>query len=644
MIHKLKRIFAFLLFLIGLILMFAALWVCTTWGDITMESVIFVMTNPVQGTESDIILALIFKCIIPVVILFSASIFVYIKWMRSKSKKYMRILVLSGVLFSAIGITALWKKVDFGVYLKGIMSDSSFIEDNYADPKEVSVEFPEKKRNLIYIIMESMEVTYSSKSDGGDEDENLIPNITQMMKDNYSFSGRDGKLQGASSMYGTGWTMGGTFAESSGLPLIIPIRNNSMDMQESFFPNTRTLGDILKDNGYRNIYLIGSDVEFGGRKLYYTTHGDYEIEDYNFAKKNGRIPDDYMVFWGYEDEKLYQFAREDLNELSKSGDPFCLTMLTVDTHFDDGYKCRLCENNHEDQYMDVISCADRQVGEFVNWCQKQDFYENTTIVVVGDHPTMDRDYCHHVDDSYPRRVVYTVINPADKCLTEGSGYEKKREYSTFDMFPTTVSALGAEIEGNRLGLGTDLFSDTETLLEKYGYDKMDEELRGSTKYMYKLSEVKEMDDEEALDAINEELRKAEAEINLSESKAGISIDVGLKSDTPSCMHYIKRVYAKVEDGKNTGEFLLHKDGDETIESGNTTYSLDVKLPLLEDSSLRSNSFLENLSDGKENTQGTVEERTEETSDFSGNVKVTVYVESRTGDVSDKGSKELNIGR
>lgn len=624
--------------------MFAALWVCTTWGDITMESVIFVMTNPVQGTESDIILALIFKCIIPVVILFSASIFVYIKWMRSKSKKYMRILVLSGVLFSAIGITALWKKVDFGVYLKGIMSDSSFIEDNYADPKEVSVEFPEKKRNLIYIIMESMEVTYSSKSDGGDEDENLIPNITQMMKDNYSFSGRDGKLQGASSMYGTGWTMGGTFAESSGLPLIIPIRNNSMDMQESFFPNTRTLGDILKDNGYRNIYLIGSDVEFGGRKLYYTTHGDYEIEDYNFAKKNGRIPDDYMVFWGYEDEKLYQFAREDLNELSKSGDPFCLTMLTVDTHFDDGYKCRLCENNHEDQYMDVISCADRQVGEFVNWCQKQDFYENTTIVVVGDHPTMDRDYCHHVDDSYPRRVVYTVINPADKCLTEGSGYEKKREYSTFDMFPTTVSALGAEIEGNRLGLGTDLFSDTETLLEKYGYDKMDEELRGSTKYMYKLSEVKEMDDEEALDAINEELRKAEAEINLSESKAGISIDVGLKSDTPSCMHYIKRVYAKVEDGKNTGEFLLHKDGDETIESGNTTYSLDVKLPLLEDSSLRSNSFLENLSDGKENTQGTVEERTEETSDFSGNVKVTVYVESRTGDVSDKGSKELNIGR
>ena len=38
-----------------------------------------------------------------------------------------------------------------------------------------------------------------------------------------------------------------------------------------------------------------------------------------------------------------------------------------------------------------------------------------------------------------------------------------REYATLDLFPTTLAALGAEIDGNRLGLGTNLFSSDQTL-------------------------------------------------------------------------------------------------------------------------------------------------------------------------------------
>lgn len=35
--------------------------------------------------------------------------------------------------------------------------------------------------------------------------------------------------------------------------------------------------------------------------------------------------------------------------------------------------------------------------------------------------------------------------------------QKKRKYTIFDDFPTTLSAMGAQIEGDRLGLGTNLF-------------------------------------------------------------------------------------------------------------------------------------------------------------------------------------------
>ena len=45
-------------------------------------------------------------------------------------------------------------------------------------------------------------------------------------------------------------------------------------------------------------------------KLYFTDHGQYDIMDYDYAHDNGLIPEDYKVWWGYEDEKLFEFAKE----------------------------------------------------------------------------------------------------------------------------------------------------------------------------------------------------------------------------------------------------------------------------------------------------------------------------------------------
>ena len=46
-----------------------------------------------------------------------------------------------------------------------------------------------------------------------------------------------------------------------------------------------------------------------------------------------------------------------------------------------------------------------------------------------------------------------------------------------DLFPTTLAALGVKIDGEQLGLGTNLFSDRETLTEQYGYTFLAEELQ-----------------------------------------------------------------------------------------------------------------------------------------------------------------------
>ncbi len=49
-------------------------------------------------------------------------------------------------------------------------------------------------------------------------------------------------------------------------------------------------------------------------------------------------------------------------------------------------------------------------------------------------------------------------------------------FTAMDMFPTTLAALGAKMDDDRLALGTNLFSDKDTLAEEMGFDAFNEEL------------------------------------------------------------------------------------------------------------------------------------------------------------------------
>ena len=60
----------------------------------------------------------------------------------------------------------------------------------------------------------------------------------------------------------------------------------------------------------------------------------------------------------------FEFAKEQLRDLSIQEEPFNLTMLTVDTHFEDGYVCEKCEDTHgDDQYANVMACSSKQIED-----------------------------------------------------------------------------------------------------------------------------------------------------------------------------------------------------------------------------------------------------------------------------------------
>lgn len=61
------------------------------------------------------------------------------------------------------------------------------------------------------------------------------------------------------------------------------------------------------------------------------------------------------------------------------------------------------------------------MNDFVEWVKQQDFYENTTIVIAGDHCSMDPNF--YGDLSYDkhhgeveRKIYNAIIHPAVRAV------------------------------------------------------------------------------------------------------------------------------------------------------------------------------------------------------------------------------------
>lgn len=361
------------------------------------------------------------------------------------------------------------------------MSDSSTIyEEEYVDPDSVEITFPEEKKNVVWIYLESMENTFASVEEGGGKSINYIPGLTSLAKENVSFSNTE-QLGGLLNHAGAGWTMGALLGSTSGVPYMLPVGNNRMDEYEIFMPGITTMGDVLEDAGYKNYFMCGSEGEFAGRQIYFEQHGNYEMYDYFRAIEDGVIPEDYRVFWGFEDCKLYAWAKEVLTDIASKDEPFNFTMLTVDTHMPEGYICELCEDTYSQDYANAIVCGDKQIIEFIEWIQQQEWYEDTVIVLVGDHLSMNNTFYDEVPEDYERTIYNCFLNI--QC-EEPKNTQNRTAYA-FDLFPTTLAAMGAEIEGDKLGFGTNLFSDEATLPEQMGRDVFESETAKESLYYNK---------------------------------------------------------------------------------------------------------------------------------------------------------------
>lgn len=383
-----------------------------------------------------------------------------------------------------------WKDLGISEYLKNQNTYSDLYETWYVSPEEVSITFPQQKKNLVYIFLESMESTYANVYPERNWSElqhpkapvNLIPKLSALaLKEGESFC-QDGMLQGARVASQCTWTVAGMVAQTSGTPLALPNKyyDSKFDPDQPFLPNLTTLGEILEDNGYSNHMIMGSESCYAGRANYFQQHGNYDIYDLNRARSEGTLPEDYRVWWGYEDSKLFDYAKIQLSQAAEQAKTdnqnFSFTMLSADTHFTGGYLCPDCPDTYDEQMENVFLCSDKRVAQFIDWMKQQDFWDDTVVILSGDHLSMDALIRAITPPDQERTTFFTILNGPESVTGQA------RDYTTLDLFATTLGALGADIEGNRLGLGTNLYSDTPTLSEVIGFDTLTNETAMQSAY------------------------------------------------------------------------------------------------------------------------------------------------------------------
>ena len=263
-----------ILLFLGCIAFFSARWYINEFGDTGFDSILYTLFSEMSGTDSAVIMNFMTTALLPALVAFVVLTLLF--WAKRGNgdrfypftKKRARIisLVLSGVMLLSAAMT-----VDLPGYIYYVSQQSTIYQDEYVDPLKAEITFPEEKRNLIYIFLESMENTYMSEDVGGALDRNTMPELTALVQDeeNINFSHTDG-IGGFHNMTGASWTIGAMVAHTSGIPLKVPIGVDRNEYgQDSFLPGVNTMTNVLQEAGYYQTLMVGSDANVDGRKPYF---------------------------------------------------------------------------------------------------------------------------------------------------------------------------------------------------------------------------------------------------------------------------------------------------------------------------------------------------------------------------------------
>ena len=302
----------------------------------------------------------------------------------------------------------------------------------------IHAEPPPAPRNLVLVIAEGMEATFGLPEVFG---EDATPRLTALAKEGVSFA----NLRQVSH---TGWTTGAMVAAQCGFPMG-PAGNFNIGVGGARFEarvaGATCLGDVLKAQGYRTVYLGGAALAFGNKEAFLAEHG---FDDrYGRRRLQSQVRDASQASpLGVRDDFLFAFALDKLAEVAATP-PFALALLTLDTHGPFGFPSASCGPNTGEGLLFAIRCADRLLARFIAEARRR--HPEAVVALLSDHLGNFNELRRAAPPADARRLRFTVwgegIAPA----------VVHRRGTHFDVTPTLLDLLGFA-RWTQLGLGASL--------------------------------------------------------------------------------------------------------------------------------------------------------------------------------------------
>lgn len=469
-------LFIIFIFWCGIVIFATNNWIYEFFGEVFFDAILFTLTSPTDGDAAETykwqyliqmgivtLKALVFGIILIVLIVRQTKF----SRMLSKIMAVVAVLVFVWSLFYT----------DSNYHVVRYFFDknqlSTMIDDNYVKLEPTDITFPPQKRNLIFIMLESIENTYNNPEYFA---EPLVPLLRELQAENIAFHKHYQVL-------GTSWSAAGLTAYLFGVPMAIPfgVQGRIMEHRKDFLPGAISMLELLEANDYQVILTKGHVSKFAGWDKLFGQHApNSKVYDQTYFEEN--FPDLYASIpnkweWGLPDAFIFENTKKILLERDES-QPFFLVMVTVDTHitYENDVNLYATERKYGD-YRDAFAQTDRIVYDFVRWVQQQDFYENTTIVLLGDHllgPRVMGEVELPLQRTFKREIFNVVINPA---ISPEWDVTETRQIASFDFAPTMLESIGVILPQRRFGIGTSLLSAEPTLLERVGMDDYQNEMQ-----------------------------------------------------------------------------------------------------------------------------------------------------------------------
>lgn len=355
------------------------------------------------------------------------------------------------------GTAMFGSSVHVGAYIRA--ANSEYTIDQYYQPPVVTS--AENARNVVMIYLESGEATLEDTTLFEKDPFVPLKDVTRE-EDGWQDVGNFQQYEGG------GWTMSGITGTQCGVPL----KGNGLVTGQSglnslgsgvanYLGGLTCVGDIFKEQGYRNVFMGGANGSFAAKDQYLATHGYDEQYDLDDWRAKGEPADQFRGDWGLGDKRLMANAKEKVDALhgesAKTGTPFNLSMLTVDTH-EPVHIYNYCDVDTESEVTSMFACSMNEVADFVGYMEEQGYLEDTAVVLMGDHLKhmgSSNAFGEELGD-HPNRTIFNrfwVPGDGKKTATMRPGVDQ------LSMMPTILEAAGIELKGRQAGLGVSAFAE-----------------------------------------------------------------------------------------------------------------------------------------------------------------------------------------